>query len=97
MTSIIVTHEGRPYDSPNQVTELALRLEETPGDALTTAEAAASLDALELYLDVDDDGLFEPGADDGVAVVGFPVTLAPDYSDPSIRSKANRLDFAVIL
>ena len=57
--------------------------------------------------DVDDDGDDEVVAadmdgsvyvfqEDGTALGGFPVTLDPVFSDPSIRNEANRLDYGVI-
>lgn len=80
---ITFTHNGRAGDQAAEWASVALLLEETAGDPLSTAEANALLDHLHLYLD-DGSGTFEAGSDslvytlsdltldDGVQVMTLP-------------------------
>jgi hypothetical protein len=68
MLQITFTHTGRASDRAAEWSSVALLLEETAGDPLSTAEANAILDHLHLYLD-DGSGVFEAGSDTLAATV----------------------------
>ena len=70
MLRATVTHLGRPGEGPIELASLHLRLEESPGDPLTSAEANALVESLRVYRDANGNGVFEPATDVPVAVVG---------------------------
>jgi hypothetical protein len=70
MLRATVTHLGRPGEGPLELASLGLRLEESPGDPLTTAEANALVESLRVYRDANGNGVFEPGTDVLVTSIG---------------------------
>lgn len=70
MLRATVSHLGRPGDGPLELASLGLRLEESPGDPLTTAEANALVESLRVYRDANGNGVFEPGSDVLVTTIG---------------------------
>ena len=70
MLRATVTHLGRPGDGPLELASLGLRLEESPGDPLTTAEANALVESLRIYRDANGNGVFEPATDVLVTSIG---------------------------
>ena len=70
MLRVVVTHLGLPTDQVLEPTRFRIRLEEAPGDPLTTAEANALVNALGVYRDVNGNGVFDPN-DDQIAEDGF--------------------------
>jgi hypothetical protein len=70
MLRATVTHLGRVGDGPLELASLGLRLEESPGDPLTTAEANALIESLRVYRDANGNGVFEPASDVLVTSIG---------------------------
>ncbi|MFN7941980.1 MAG: VCBS repeat-containing protein [Thermoanaerobaculia bacterium] len=57
-----VTHRGRSGDGQIELSAVAVRLEEAPGDPLNAFQAASLIEFVEVYGD-DGDGVFEPEVD----------------------------------
>ncbi|MCB0160218.1 MAG: VCBS repeat-containing protein, partial [Caldilineaceae bacterium] len=102
---ILATHNGRSGDSDAQLTELALRLEDGAGTALTTAQAQALFANLHIYRD-DGSGDFDPSLDTLVATVAGGVlslsatgvqlvAIAPGNADAAVAFGAPVTFFAV--
>ena len=58
----VVTHRGRSGDGQMELSSVAVRLEEAPGDPLDAFQAASLIDFVRVYGD-DGDSTFEPGVD----------------------------------
>lgn len=58
----VVTHRGRAGDGQMELSAVAVRLEEAPGDPLSAFQATSLIDSVRVYGD-DGDGAFEPGVD----------------------------------
>lgn len=58
-----VSHRGVAGDTAAQIATVGLLFEKSEGVVMTTAEANARIDRLELHLDANDSGVFELGTD----------------------------------
>jgi uncharacterized membrane protein (DUF2068 family) len=63
MLTVVATHNGRAGDGDLELARLGLLFEEAPGDPLTSAEANAVIESLQIYRDANGSGSFEPATD----------------------------------
>jgi hypothetical protein len=75
LLEIVMTHRGRAGDHDEELATLELLFEEAPGDALSSAEANALVDALRIYRDTGSPGVFEAGSDTLLATLD-PLSLS---------------------
>jgi hypothetical protein len=78
----VVTHHGRAGDGSLELASLGVRLESAPGVPLSSAQADALIDSLQVYLDANGSGLFEPGVDTLVTSVPTLALTAGSLSLP---------------
>ncbi len=68
--SVLARHNGRDGDPGLEMQDLHLRFRDSQGALLTTEQYASIIDRVQLYLDTDGSGTWNPPADLGVATLG---------------------------
>ena len=99
---LTVAHRGRPDDGDLELSKVGLRLEASPGVALSSAEANALIDTLRLYRDTNGNGYFDPTDTRVVSLANLnpstaiQLSIPDDDLDARVAAAASRGFFVVV-